>query len=105
MNEKELAEITKELVLTADEIAELHIRAILSESRRLAKAQLHNAFTTPITIERECPECKGQGEIFHRGVTDTLKAWGIRSRCINCNGSGKVSKTFTIKEAIERMVG
>ena len=41
-----------------------------------------------------CPECKGEGEIFHRGVIDTLKAW---SRCTTCNGTGQepiVTKTL-----------
>ncbi len=34
----------------------------------------------------KCPECKGEGELFHRGVVDTLKAW---SKCLTCKGTGQ----------------
>ncbi len=47
----------------------------------------------------KCPECKGVGEIFHRGVIDTLKAW---SRCTACNGTGqKPIVTKTLGEIIK----
>ena len=54
--------------------------------------------TTPITIEGECPECRGTGK-RHDG---TLIDSALYSKdCPDCNGTGKVSKTFTIMKLIE----
>ena len=47
--------------------------------------------------DRVCLQCKGEGEIFHRGVIDTLKAWG---RCTPCNGTGKLPGR-TLKQVLE----
>jgi len=49
----------------------------------------------------KCPKCKGEGEIFHRGETDTLKAW---SRCSACKGTGKVRTQFKLPEGIEQSI-
>jgi len=52
-------------------------------------------------VWEKCPECKGEGEIFHRGETDTLKAW---SRCTTCNGTGKKQLWFKLPEGIEETI-
>ncbi len=50
------------------------------------------------TTDIRCPECKGRGEIFHRGVIDTLKAW---SRCTPCNGTGSIPYKWKVSVVLE----
>lgn len=105
MNEKELVE---QLLLTPKEIGNLkpvettagwQIKDFWKPDAILFKvineAQLHKALNTPITREVECPYCEGTGLIGGAAIND---------RCDDCNRTGKLSKTFTIKEAIERMM-
>ena len=63
----------------------------------VARHTLEHALTTPITMEMECPICMGSGEV--------KLGRGERFCCDTCNGTGKASKTFTIKEAIAHLIG
>lgn len=71
----------------------------------VAKAQLAKAFNTPITIEGGvCPKCDGKKAI-EVGVLKGGVFSGGNIDCPICKGIGKLpDKTFTIKEAIERMM-
>lgn len=66
----------------------------------VARHVIENALTTPITIERECPNCKGAGRKRVLSFPqDRVGADG--GICLKCNGTGEQSITFTIKELIE----
>ena len=51
---------------------------------------------TPIPIEGGCQEGEGTGLIGGSGIND---------RCDDCKGTGKLDKTITAREAIERVIG
>jgi len=55
-----------------------------------------------IDPEQKCPDCNGEGEIFHRGEADTLKAW---SKCKVCKGTGKVSRDERIRKEERTDIG
>lgn len=56
---------------------------------------------TPIPIEGGvCPECEGKKQYLAKWGTQA--SWG---RCPKCKGTGKLDKTITVREAIERVIG
>lgn len=101
-----LARIRAKTLLTPEEKGKIRakipgttnvIEFALEVSDRTAKAQQANDFNTPIPIEGGvCPRCKGSG-------------WGQfnhnrNAHCDDCKGTGKLDKTITVREAIERVV-
>ena len=93
MNEKELIE---ELMPSEELITEWSRQnAMLPDV--VARHTLEHALTTPITIEGGvCGSCGGSGKKYF--VENSPISF---TDCPTCNGTGKVSKTFTIKGAIE----
>jgi len=60
---------------------------------------------TPITIAGGiCPECKGNTTISIWEIYDSVYGHFVEKPCPTCKGTGKPDKTFTVREAIERMM-
>ncbi len=112
MNEKDLEKVREEISIKlwriehCESVRRGEIKDGDKYPEELADRYLQQAeqiLTIPITIERECSQCKGKKVILwhDRQSGAEFRGADIESPCPICNGTGKVVRTFTIKEAIE----
>ena len=120
MNEKELAEVREKIArVSCDLVADTYSKdrdftweQIGTNERNwfmaVADQILDHRFTKEGGV---CPECFGTGTKQFRSLLARLGRGDLtvddidkaEKNCPECKGTGKVDKTFTIKEAIERM--